>query len=151
VDDPDVSSAVGVLTAGRKPRSRFLSVRRGRRWENVSADQVNEYLREISGLEVTAKDFRTWHATVTVAVELAGTARAASAPKRGRQVRDAVGAAAELLGNTPTVARQSYVDPRVIDRFEDGRTIAATLSRLPRDPTAAQNRLDRAVVRLLTS
>jgi len=103
----------------------------------------------------TAKDLRTWNATVLAAVTLAGAA-ADGVPTaqraRARLVTAAMNEVAEHLGNTPTVARSSYVDPRVIERFEDGRTLLPTLRRNRlADPLDDEGRavLDRAVVRLL--
>ncbi|MFL6154959.1 MAG: hypothetical protein ACJ72D_02630, partial [Marmoricola sp.] len=84
---------------------------------------------------------RTWHATVTAAVALAATPLPGTEAKRRRRIREAVTAASELLGNTPTVARSAYVDPRVIDLFDSG----TVLDPVPRGADA----LDRAVVRLL--
>lgn len=73
---------------------------------------------------MTAKDFRTWHGTVTAAVALASQDRSPSTSGRTKQTRAAIREAAELLGNTPAVARSAYVDPRVIDLFEAGHTLA---------------------------
>ena len=101
---------------------------------------INEHIRELVGMDVTAKDFRTWHGTVLVASTLAAQEPASSRTGRAKQVRAAVNAAADLLGNTPTVARSSYIDPRVIDLFEEGQTI---------EPRRSQDALDRAVVALL--
>jgi DNA topoisomerase IB len=82
----------------------------------------------------------TWKATTTVAQCLANFRPATSTAGRARQVRTAIAQASEMLGNTPSVARSSYVDPRVIDLFEDGLTIGAARS---------ENGVDRAVVALL--
>ncbi|HEY4614566.1 MAG TPA: DNA topoisomerase IB [Citricoccus sp.] len=114
-------------------------VRSGRRkeWRGVSAEAVNEYLTEIAGLEYTAKDFRTWQGTMAAARSLARSHRAGiTAPEA---VKVAVQASAELLHNTPTVARESYIDPRVLDLFEKGRVMDLT-----RQP-------DRALLTLLTA
>lgn len=142
VDDPAVCRAVEELTRGRRASARFLAANEGGTWRRISADELNHYIHDLFGTEVTAKDFRTWHATVTVAIALAAEPRSTTATGRKRQVRAAVAEAAELLGNTPAVARSSYVHPRVIDLFEAGET-------LPRVP-ASQDAADRAVVRLLT-
>ncbi len=142
VADRAVVRIVDALTEHRRRDGRFLASRDGRSWQPVEAGEVNDLIRTLTRLEVTAKDFRTWKATVTVAVALAGVQRAESPAGRARQVREAVGLAADLLGNTPTVARASYVDPRVIDLFEDGTTMGMARS---------ENGTDRAVVRLLTS
>ena len=145
VTDAAVARVVDALTARRRPGARLLAARAAGRWRPVEAAEINARLQELFGLEVTAKDFRTWHATVTVAAALGSADRAATATGRRRQVRQALSEAAELLGNTPAVARSSYVDPRVIDRFEDGQTIT------PGPPGRSQDALDRAVVELLTS
>lgn len=142
VDDPLVCQVVDEITRRRPPGARFLAVKEGRRWTPIGADALNDYIRGLFGLEVTAKDFRTWHATVAAAVALAAESRAESKTARARQVRAAVLEAASLLGNTPTVARSSYIHPRVLDLFEAGQV----LSRVP----ATQDAADRAVVRLLT-
>ncbi|MBO9523726.1 MAG: DNA topoisomerase IB [Nocardioidaceae bacterium] len=141
VEDPDVCAVLDELARARRGADRLLAAKDGRRWKPVTPEEINEHVRAVTGLDVTAKDFRTWHATVTVAVALAATPRAASATARKRQVRAAVEEAARLLGNTPAVARASYVDPRVVDLFDDG----TVLDTVPR----GQDSADRAVVRLL--
>jgi DNA topoisomerase IB len=95
-----------------------------RRWREVRADEINDYLREISGEQMTAKDFRTWHGTVKAAEELAEAGPQPTKAKRKKAVSKAMKEVADLLGNTPTVARASYVDPRVIERFEQGKVAA---------------------------
>lgn len=137
----DVSGIVDALTEHRRADARLLATRDGGRWRPLDAGEVNEHIRELLQLDVTAKDFRTWKATTTVAQCLADVRPATSTSGRARQVRAAIAQAAEMLGNTPSVARSSYVDPRVIDLFEDGLTIGATRS---------ENGVDRAVVALLT-
>ncbi len=113
-------------------------------WYDVSSADINAYVKEVVGeveagdvaegpgtdgpVDVSAKDFRTWHATVLAAVALAVSTRAAtSAAARKRAVSRAMQEVSAYLGNTPTVARASYVDPRVIDLFEDGTTIEPVL------------------------
>ena len=99
----------------------LLAYRDGRRWRDISSDDINHYVKDVVGGEVSAKDFRTWHGTVLAAVALAGRPtwrrrrRGASGPSARAMVE-----VAEYLGNTPTVARGSYVDPRVIDLYERG-------------------------------
>ncbi|GAA1609133.1 DNA topoisomerase IB [Actinoplanes couchii] len=91
-----------------------------RRWQPVHAGTINEYLREISGEDMTAKDFRTWHGTVRAAVALADAGPQPTPAKRRKAVAEAMREAATLLGNTPAVARGSYVDPRVVEAYEQG-------------------------------
>ncbi len=106
-------------------------------------------MREVTGLDVTAKDLRTWHATVLAAVALADAGPAETASARRRTAAAAMREVADYLGNTPAVARSSYVDPGVVDAWEEGRTIAAATRRTYADPDARQAALERAVLRLL--
>jgi DNA topoisomerase I len=101
------------------------------RWVEVNADEVNDYIKRHAGGEYTAKDFRTWNASVLAAVALAGHDLPASRARREGKVRTAIETVASYLGNTPAVCRASYVDPRVIDRYHAGVTIAAALADLP--------------------
>jgi DNA topoisomerase I len=97
--------------------------RSARRWRELHADEINEYLRDISGEQMSAKDFRTWHGTVRAAEELAAVGPQPSRAKRVRAVSHAMKEVADLLGNTPAVARASYVDPRVIEAYHEGRVV----------------------------
>ena len=150
LDDPQLCKVVDQMTRRRKAEERLLCAKDGKLWVPLQASDINEYIRELFGLEVTAKDFRTWHATVHVATALGSAEPARTRTARTRTVRQAVVGASELLGNTPTVCRSSYVDPRVIDLYESDVTIAPTLERLPEDPDLARDEIDRAVVDLLT-
>jgi len=120
---------------------------------DVTAADINDYLREVSGADFTAKDFRTWNATVLAAVGLAVSGHAESDSARKRAVARAVAEVAGYLGNTPAVARGSYIDPRVIDRYEHGRTIARVLGDLGASSEfgelATQGRAEAAVLRIL--
>jgi DNA topoisomerase IB len=142
IDDPEVFRVLSAITKGRRASAPLLASRDDGHWVTFGADDVNAMIRDLFGMDVTAKDFRTWHATVTVAAALASVERASSRTARNRQIRAAVVEASELLGNTPAVARASYVDPRVIDLFESGTTIR---------PKRGQDALDREVVRLLSA
>jgi DNA topoisomerase-1 len=109
----------------RGGNARLLSYRpaAGQEWRPLTADDINEYVKERAGEEFTAKDFRTLHGTVAAAVDLAQTGPQRSEAKRAKAVSHAVRAAAGVLGNTPTVARQSYIDPRLLDAYAHGETI----------------------------
>jgi DNA topoisomerase IB len=85
----------------------------------VKSDDVNDYLRRVSGLDVTAKTFRTWGATVLAAAGLAAVADTA-APLRPRVIQQVVAAVADELHNTPAVCRASYIHPAVFDTFNAG-------------------------------
>ena len=152
--DPALCRVVDAMTLRRKADERLLAIKDGRAWVPLQASEVNEHIRELFGLEVTAKDFRTWHATVHVAMTLGNRTLAPKPPRtktaRNRAVREAIVGASELLGNTPTVCRSSYVDPRVIDLYESDVTIAPALAELPKDEDDARDHVDRAVVALLS-
>jgi DNA topoisomerase IB len=96
-------------------------------WRDVASAEINAFLKEISGAEITAKDFRTWTATVLMAAALAEASPPTTRTARKRTVRAAYVRVSEQLGNTPAVCKASYVDPRVVDRFENGETIADAL------------------------
>lgn len=151
VDDSAACEVVQQLRRRRGGGDRLLAYKQGSRWSTVAASDVNDYLREVFDAEVTAKDFRTWHATVIAATALADHA---TAPKtqtaRKRAVRAAVVEVSEYLGNTPAIAKNSYIDPRVIDLYESGTTIAHALQRAPKDPQRRQERLEKAVLQLLS-
>ena len=94
---------------------------------------MNDYLCDLLGVDVSAKDFRTWQGTVQAAVGLAVSGRAArSAPARKRAVSRVVAEVADYLGNTPAVCRRSYIDGRLIDRYLHGETIAFPMDQLGR-------------------
>jgi DNA topoisomerase-1 len=107
----------------RGSNARLLAWKDARGWHPLSADDINGYVRDRTGGEFTAKDFRTLHGTVTAAVELAKAGPQPTPSARKRTVAATMRSVAEVLGNTPAVARSSYVDPRVLDRFDRGRTI----------------------------
>ncbi|MGV3758900.1 MAG: DNA topoisomerase IB [Actinomycetota bacterium] len=123
--DPDV---VEVLTHLRRRRTsaetELLAYKDGRgRWVDVRSSDINEYLQEHLGTEFTAKDFRTWAATVLAAVGLADVEAGDSDTARRRAVVQVAKDVARHLGNTPAVARSAYIDPRVIDAFEQDETL----------------------------
>jgi DNA topoisomerase I len=120
IEDGEVAQVLQDLKRRRRHETRLFAYYENRRWHEVHADEVNDYLREISGAQMTAKDFRTWHGTVKAAAELAEAGPQPTKTARKKAVTAAVKEVAELLGNTPAVARASYVDPRVVEKFEKG-------------------------------
>jgi DNA topoisomerase-1 len=125
VRDGEVCQVLRDLRRRRRGAQRLFAYwdPQGRRWREIRADDINDYLREISGEEMTAKDFRTWHGTVKAAEELAAAGPRETKTGRRKAVSHAMKEVAGLLGNTPAVARGSYVDPRVVERYEQGRTV----------------------------
>ena len=153
IDDPAAVEIVRELKRRRSGGTQLLAYRDGRRWRVVRSEDINEYIKATLGSEFSAKDFRTWNATVMAAVALAADGRAAgSKTARKRVVNSAIRAVAELLGNTPAVARRAYVDPRVIDRYLSGWTIAGALNEISDlDPSddRVRAKIERAVLDLL--
>jgi DNA topoisomerase I len=92
--------------------------------QTICSDDVNAYLREISGDDFTAKDFRTWAGTVLAAQALARLARFKSKTEAKRNVAQAVGWVASRLGNTKAVCRKAYIHPAVVAAYMDGKPIA---------------------------
>jgi DNA topoisomerase IB len=123
--DPQVVHVVSALKRRDGGGGELLAYRQSSGWVGVRSADINAYIREISGQDFTAKDFRTWSATVLAAVALGVSANATSPAARRRAVARAMQEVAHYMGNTPAVARASYVDPRVVDRFHAGVTIAA--------------------------
>jgi DNA topoisomerase IB len=151
--DPGSVAVVRALKRRRAGGPQLLAYREGRRWHPLRSEEINEYLKHELGEEFSAKDFRTWNATVMAAVSLATSGRDAdSKTARKRAVDGSVRAVSELLGNTPAVARRSYIDPRVFDRYQSGWTIAGALERIDRlDPAddRVRAKIEHAVLDLL--
>jgi DNA topoisomerase I len=101
----------------------------------VKSADINAYVKEATGADFSAKDFRTWSATVLAAIALAVSGGAATGSKISRQRAKtrAIKEVARYLGNTPAVCRASYIDPRVFDRFDGGLTIGGVLPELIED------------------
>jgi len=152
--DQPVRDAIELLRRRRGGGAELLAYRQGKRWRDVTSTDINGYVKEVVGDVVTAKDFRTWHGTVLAAVALASeNDRSASKTARKRAVTAAMREVADYLGNTPTVARSSYVDPRLIDLFEDGITISPTFRVVRQDISlgdgATHGQIEQAVLDLL--
>jgi DNA topoisomerase-1 len=151
IEDADVVRAVRSLMRRAQRTERLLMCRNASGWVNVQADDLNTRFKELVGDDYTVKDLRTWHGTV-----LAAAAFADADPPVSQRVVKRVEAAvmrevAEELGNTPAVARGSYVDPRVVIGYEQGLTIAAAARRAQRTrrPQLAQEILEKATRMLI--
>jgi DNA topoisomerase I len=160
--DPLLHKVVNSLLRRRGGGDDLLAYRVGHEWHDVRAEDLNAAVKELAGERYTCKDLRTWNATVLAAVTLAAGVAQGGVPAaeraRKRVINNAIKQVSEHLGNTPTVARMSYVDPRVLTGFEDGRTVLPALRRLggssavpdlTDDTTRAA--VERAVVRLIRS
>jgi DNA topoisomerase-1 len=119
--DPDLALFVRACLRRRGDGEPLLA------WDadhSLSAADINTYVRERTGGDFTAKDFRTLHGTVAAALSLAETGVQTAARAQSKAIAAASGQAAIVLGNTPTIARKSYIDPRLIDRYTAGETIS---------------------------
>jgi DNA topoisomerase-1 len=131
IKDPICGELVRTLRRRRAGPPELLAYRQSRRWMPLRSSEINDYLKHHLGAEFSAKDFRTWNATVLASVSLASEGGiGASKSARKRAMDRAVMGVAELLGNTRAVARRAYIDPRVFDRYLSGWTIAAGLKRV---------------------
>lgn len=137
IDDDDLARAISTLKR-RGAQSRLLAWREGSEWHIVGADDINDYVREVTGGKFTAKDFRTLRGTVAAAESLAAHGPEKTMTARQRALAQAMRDAADALGNTPAVAKKSYVDPRIVTHYRRGRTIEA-----------GQGSADAALLRLL--
>jgi DNA topoisomerase-1 len=128
VVDPQVAEIVAALKRRRGGGEELLAYKERRRWRDLRSDDINAYLKEATDDEFSAKDFRTWNATVLAAVALSVSGEvAASKTGRRRAITRAIKEVAHYLGNTPAVCRASYIDPRVFDAYRAGLIIGRPL------------------------
>ena len=154
IADPAIVPTVRALRARDGGGYELLAYREGRGWVDVRAAEINEYLKQAMGGDYTAKDFRTWNATVLTAVELAANGQdAGTRAARKRAASAATRRVAAYLSNTPAVCRSAYIDPRVFDRYDSGETIRGPLKRIVAGSDPGEfpdrERIERAVLRLL--
>ena len=150
--DPEVAAIIRTLKRRRTGGEELLAYKCAGRWCDVRSPDINAYLKAATGRDISAKDFRTWGATVLAAVGLAvNQPEQLSRAARKRAIVRAVKEVAFYLGNTPTVARNSYIDPRIFDRYRDGQTIRPALELIGAEPgaTAIQGPVEQAVLELL--
>jgi DNA topoisomerase IB len=154
IGDPESIEMLRALKRRHGGGEGLLAYRNGRRWAPIHAEDINDYLKAHMGEEFTAKDFRTWNATMLAAVVLAVDGRAATTKTaRRRAINAAVREVAEVLGNTPAVARRAYIDPCLFDRFQAGVTIAPALRRrkeIDLEEERMRTRVEKAVLKLLS-
>jgi DNA topoisomerase IB len=151
--DPISYEVVARLRRRRGGGQELLAYKEGGRWRDVRSPDINAFLKELTGGDHSAKDFRTWGATLLAAVAL-GVSGEVAHTKTGRKraIRRAVEEVSRYLGNTPAVCRASYIDPRVIDAYEGGVIVGpeAIASEERADVLPIHQRsVERAVLRLL--
>jgi DNA topoisomerase IB len=153
--EPELHRLIATLKRRRDDSDELLAYKDRTGWHDLKSTDINAYLADVMRGEFTAKDFRTWHATVLCAVGLAVSTNApTSESARKSAVARAVKETSEYLGNTPAVCRNSYIDPCVIDHYNDGVTIRSALDRLGVESglgeLATQGPVERAVLRMLS-
>jgi DNA topoisomerase IB len=155
IADPAIVKTIKPLKDRKGGGRELLAYRNGRGpWVDVTADDINEYLKESTKGDYSAKDFRTWNATVLAAVELAtnGT-EAKTKTARKRAATAAVKRVSIYLNNTPAVCRKAYIDPRVFDRYDSGQTIRRSLKLMVANEEPGEfverEKIERAVLKLL--
>ena len=156
ITDAMTAPIVAQLKRRRGGKPELLAYKDGRSWRDVRSEDINAYLKEATGGDFSAKDFRTWNATLLAAVALAVAGEVAATPTgRKRAVNRAIKEVAGYLGNTPAVCRASYIDPRVFDAYQSGLVIAPALaqvteSMVPGELIIHQPVVESAVLDLLT-
>ncbi len=151
LEDPLVLRAVGSLLRAPATTPRLLAYQTSDGWSEVHADDINARFRELVGDEFSVKDLRTWHGTVLAAEAFAIAGDPTSKTARRREEAAVMRAVADQLGNTPAVARRSYVDPRVVTAYERGLTIASALRQAERkrSPEVRREVIERATARMI--
>ncbi len=119
IKDPDVAAIVASLK--KSDGAELFKFGQNGRTVDVKDRHVNDYIQSIIGKDFTAKDFRTWAGTLLCSIALAMQGQGASKAERKRRVRKAIVATAEQLGNTPAVCRSSYICPRLLDEYMEGK------------------------------
>jgi DNA topoisomerase-1 len=153
VVDGELADAMKVLIKQAGGR-RLFRYRVDEELHNLTARRLNDYISEFMGAEFTAKDFRTWGGTLVAAIALAERGPVETATEAKRVIAAVMRTVGERLGNTPAVARASYVSPAVVEQYLDGRTIEDFRPRHLRVVGARDLGLDReeqALVSLLRS
>ena len=154
VVDPQALEVVAALKRRRGGGDDLLAYKERRRWADIRSDDINDYIKDITGADYSAKDFRTWNATMLAAVALAVTGEVAGTKSgRKRAATRAVKEVAHYLGNTPAVCRASYIDPRVFDAYDGGLIVRPALedaaAKPEHGPAIHQPALEKAVIDLI--
>lgn len=154
ISDPHSVALLRQLSRRRSGPPELLCFRAGRGWCRLGSDGINDYIKAHAGPDFSAKDFRTWNATALAAGRLAYFERRPTPRPRSRPrvVRAVVKEVSEMLGNTPAVARRSYIDPRVLDNYLSGTTIDVDMEHVVTLAEVGERRrreVERAVLRML--
>ncbi len=149
VTDPAVLSTVRTLARSENGLDSLFCWQDGTAWHPLHSHDVSAYIAENAGGHFTAKEFRTWNATVLMALLLANAGPPATVRSSRSAINASVRAVADWLGDTPTVARSSYIDPRLISQYESDGGLAMIPVVPPELPASAAAEI--AVAALLAS
>jgi len=149
VTDEAILPTVRVLARSRNGLDTLFAWEHGDAWQPLRSHDVSSYIAERAGGHFTAKEFRTWNATVLMALTLANAGPAPTARTRSRVIAAGVREVAGWLGDTPTVTRASYIDPRLISRYESDGQLPAIPALPAALPAAAE--AEAAVAALLAA
>jgi DNA topoisomerase-1 len=151
IEDPEVVRAVRSLVGRTDRTDRLMVCRSASGWTDIRSDDLNARFKELVGDEYSVKDLRTWHGTVLGAKAFVDADPPASKRVVKRVESAVMKEVSEGLGNTPAVARGSYVDPRVVAAYEQGLTIASAARRADRarTPADAQAIVEKATRQLI--
>jgi DNA topoisomerase-1 len=149
IDDAEVAAVVRQLRR-IEGAELFKFVQNGR-VVDVKDRHVNEYIQSIIGEGFTAKDFRTWAGTLICSMALANEGQAASKTERKRRIKRSIQATADLLGNTPAVCRMSYICPRLLHEYMEGKPFELRRRSPQGHPVArlSHSREEKALLRFL--
>ena len=148
VTDPALARFIADLL--ESPGRRLFRYRQGRKWIDVNAREVNDYLEELAGFPYTAKDFRTWGGTLRAATVLADLGAAPTESARKKNVLTTVRVVAAELGNTPAILRKSYVHPIILTRYlRSGATISLPETKRVRPSRVSHTPEERALIGFL--
>src|SRR5215475_6002320 len=147
VTDPAVVSTVRALARSDNGLDSLFAWSGAGSWHTLHSHDVSAYIAGASGGHFTAKEFRTWNATVLMALLLANAGASASDRAAKKVINASIRGVADWLGDTPTVARSAYIDPRLVSRYETERELTS----IPVEPAElpASTEAEIAVARLL--
>lgn len=147
--NPSLARTLAELLGRKDPSPELFAWQDDSGWRDVTSSDVNSFIKDVTRGEFTAKDFRTWNATVLMAQVLALSEPAQSERARTKAIAASYEVVAEYLGNTPAIARTSYVDTRVVDLYRDGVVLPRAVLPTSDRRLPIHGRVERAVLRML--
>ena len=146
-----LARAISDLLERDDPNTELFGWQEGDAWHDVRSTDINSYIKDVTRGDFTAKDFRTWNATVLMAQVLAFAGPAEAERARKRTIANSYAIVADYLGNTPAIARSSYVDSRIVDLYSDGVVLPARVLPKAQRRLPIHGRVERAVMSMLSN